>query len=73
MNVINFEKRGRGIWKFNNAFFKDVNYTVRDHNTINEEDLKHVGNIKDLLSMRVFKHGFTAGKINAMLNFVCTT
>ena len=27
---------------------------VRDHNTINEEDLKHVGNIKDLLSMRVF-------------------
>ena len=46
---------------------------VRDHNTINEEDLKHVGNIKDLLSMRVFKNGFTAGEINAMLNFVCTT
>ena len=46
---------------------------VRDHNNINEEDLKHVGNIKDLLSMRVFKNGFTAGEINAMLNFVCTT
>ena len=46
---------------------------VRDHNTINEEDLKHVGNIKDLLSMRVFKHGFVAGEINTMLNFVCTT
>ena len=45
----------------------------RDHNTINEEDLKHVGNIKDLLSMRVFKNGFTTGEINAMLNFVCTT
>ena len=28
---------------------------VKDHNTINEEDLKHVGNIKDLLSMRVLK------------------
>ena len=37
---------------------------VRDHNKINEEDLKHVGNIKDLLSMRVFKNGFTAGEIN---------
>ena len=46
---------------------------VRDHNTSNEEDLKHVGNIKDLLSMRVFKNGFTAGEIDAMLNFVCTT
>ena len=46
---------------------------VRDHNTINEEDLKHVGNIQDLLSMRVFKHGFAAGEINAMLNCVCTT
>ena len=38
---------------------------VRDHNKINEEDLKHVGHIKDLLSMRVFKNGFTAGEINA--------
>ena len=28
---------------------------VRDYNTINEEQLKHVGNIKDLLYMRVFK------------------
>ena len=46
---------------------------VRDHNTINEEDLKHIGNIKDLLYMSVFKHGFTAAEINAMLNFVCTT
>ena len=46
---------------------------VRDHNTINEEGLKHVENIKDLLYMRVFKNGFTAEEINAMLNFVCTT
>ena len=46
---------------------------VRDHNTFNEEDLKHVGNIKDLLYMRVFKNGFTSGEINTMLNFVCTT
>ena len=29
---------------------------VRDHNTINEEDLKHVG-IKEFLYMRVFKNG----------------
>ena len=46
---------------------------VRDHITINEEYLKHVENIKDLLSMRVFKNGFIAEEINAMLNFVCTT
>ena len=46
---------------------------VRDYNTINEDDIKHVGNIKDLLSMRVFKNGFTAREINTMLNFVCTT
>ena len=46
---------------------------VIDHNTINKEDLKHVGNIKDLLYMRVFKNGFTAREINAMLNFACTT
>ena len=33
--------------------------TMRDYNTINEEDLKHVGHIKDLLYMslmRVFKN-----------------
>ena len=47
---------------------------VRDHhNTINEEDLKHVGNIKDLLYMRVFKNRFTAEEIIFMLHFVCTT
>ena len=46
---------------------------MRDHNTINEEDLKHAGNIKDLLSMRVIKNGFTAGEIKTILNFVCTT
>ena len=39
---------------------------VRDHNTINEEDLTYIGNIKDLLYMRVFKNGFTAEEINAM-------
>ena len=46
---------------------------MRDHNTINQEDLKHVGNIKDVLDISFFKNVFTAGEINAMLNFVCTT
>ena len=46
---------------------------LKDHNTINDKGLKHVGNIKDLLYMRVFKNGFTAEEINVMVNFVCTT
>ena len=42
---------------------------VRDHNTINEDDLKHVGNIKDLLYMMVLKNGFTAEEINFHAKF----
>ena len=46
---------------------------VRYHeNTITEEDLKHVGNIKDLLYIRIFKNKFTAEEINAMINVACT-
>ena len=37
---------------------------TKEENTTNEEDLKHVGNIKDLLYMRVFKNGFTAAWTN---------
>ena len=33
----------------------------------------HDFRLQDLLYMRIFKNGFTAAEINAMLNFVCTT
>ena len=37
-----------------------------------EEDFKKVGNIKDLLTMRVQKNGFSLHEINEILKSLCT-
>ena len=45
---------------------------LRDVNINSEEDYKKVGNIKDLLTMRVQRNGFLLHEIDEILNFVCT-
>ena len=45
---------------------------IRDVMISSEEDFKKVGNIKDLLTMRVQKNGFSLHEINEILKSVCT-